>query len=80
MKLNREKYASKEFKNLWSKINRKSYYTVDFDDQEIIEKSIQLINKNLTVKTLKARITEGNMQQFCEVILHFEKLLQLNHI
>lgn len=62
LKLNREKYASKEFKNLWSKINRKSYYTVDFDDQEIIEKSIQLINKNLTVKTLKARITEGNMQ------------------
>lgn len=62
LKLNREKYASKEFKNLWSKINRKSYYTVDFDDQEIIEKSIQLINKKLTVKTLKARITEGNMQ------------------
>lgn len=61
LKLNREKYASKEFKSLWSKINRKSYYTVDFDDQEIIEKSIQLINKNLTVKTLKARITEGNM-------------------
>jgi len=62
LKLNREKYASKEFKNLWSKINRKSYYTVDFDDQEIIEKSIKLINKNLTVKTLKAHITEGNMQ------------------
>ncbi|WP_258863721.1 restriction endonuclease [Enterococcus durans] len=62
LKLNREKYASKEFKNLWSKINRKSYYTVDFDDQEIIEKSVQLINKKLTVKTLKARITEGNMQ------------------
>ncbi len=61
LKLNREKYASTEFKSLWSKINRKSYYTVDFDDQEIIEKSIQLINKNLTVKTLKARITEGNM-------------------
>lgn len=62
LKLNREKYASKEFKNLWSKINRKSYYTVDFDDQEIIEKSIQVIDKNLTIKTLKARITEGNMQ------------------
>ncbi|ASE35448.1 type III restriction-modification system endonuclease [Mammaliicoccus sciuri] len=61
LKLNREKYASAEFKQLWSKINRKTYYTVDFDDQEIIEKSIQLINKSLTVMTLKARITEGNM-------------------
>ncbi len=62
LKLNREKYASSEFKQLWSKINRKTYYTVDFDDEDIINKSINLINKNLTVTTLKANITEGNMQ------------------
>lgn len=62
LKLNREKYASSEFKQLWSKINRKTYYTVDFDDEDIINKSISLINKNLTVTTLKANITEGNMQ------------------
>ena len=43
------------------KINRKSYYIVDFDDQEIIDKSIEEINKSLTVTTLKAYITEGNM-------------------
>lgn len=61
LKLDKEKYASSEFKNLWSKINRKSYYTVDFDDQEIIGKAIELINKELTVTTLKAHITEGNM-------------------
>lgn len=61
LKLNTEKYASQSFKNLWSKINRKSYYTVDFEDDEIIEKSIEQINKELTVATLKARVTEGNM-------------------
>lgn len=61
LKLDRDKYSSSKFKNLWSKINRKSYYTVDFDDQEIIDKSVHLINQNLTVKTLKARITEGSM-------------------
>lgn len=61
LKLNKERYASSEFKQLWSKINRKSYYTVDFDDQEIIDKAIELVNKELTVTTLKARITEGNM-------------------
>lgn len=61
LKLNKEKYASTEFKNLWSKINRKSYYTVDFDDQEIIDKSIELIDRELTVATLKAHVTEGNM-------------------
>lgn len=61
LKLNHEKYASQLFKNLWSKINRKSYYTVNFEDDEIIEKSIKQINKELTVATLKARVTQGNM-------------------
>ncbi|MBZ6016017.1 type III restriction-modification system endonuclease [Leuconostoc gelidum] len=61
LKLNDEKYASQSFKNLWSKINRKSYYTVNFEDDEIIEKSIKQINKELTVATLKARVTQGNM-------------------
>lgn len=61
LKLNTEKYNSSTFKDLWSKINRKTYYTVDFDDQEIIEEAITRINKNLTVTTLKARITEGEM-------------------
>ncbi|RIO28295.1 DEAD/DEAH box helicase [Staphylococcus saprophyticus] len=61
LKLIKEKYASSEFKDLWSKINRKSYYTVDFDDQEIIDKAIELINKELAVTALKAHITEGNM-------------------
>lgn len=61
LKLNNEKYASQSFKNLWSKINRKSYYTVNFEDDEIIEKSIKQINKELTVATLKARVTQGNM-------------------
>lgn len=61
LKLNNEKYAGQSFKNLWSKINRKSYYTVNFEDDEIIEKSIKQINKELTVATLKARVTQGNM-------------------
>lgn len=61
LKLNNEKYASQSFKNLWSKINRKSYYTVNFEDNEIVEKSIKQINKELTVATLKARVTQGNM-------------------
>lgn len=61
LQIDKKKYASSEFKDLWSKINRKSYYTVDFDDEEIISKSIEEINKSLTVATLKAYITEGNM-------------------
>ncbi|MDR3241989.1 MAG: DEAD/DEAH box helicase family protein [Lactobacillaceae bacterium] len=62
LKLNRERYASQEFKNLWAKINHKSYYTVDFDDEEIIKTAIDRINRDLTVAILKAKITEGSMK------------------
>lgn len=61
LKLDKAKYAGTEFKHLWSKINRKTYYTIDFDDKEIINKSIYQINQNLIVTKLKVHITEGNM-------------------
>lgn len=62
LKLDREKYASQAFKDLWKKINHKSYYTVDFDDDEIIEASIRAIDKGLTVTKLKASITAGALE------------------
>lgn len=62
LKLDKEKYASKEFKTLWSKINRKTYYTVDFDDDEIIAAAVKRINDELTVTTLKATVTTGSLK------------------
>lgn len=62
LKLNKEKYASQAFKDLWSKINRKTYYTVDFDDNEILTHAIERINHDLAVTKLKATVTTGYLK------------------
>ncbi|MGH2277494.1 DEAD/DEAH box helicase, partial [Streptococcus uberis] len=41
--VNKENLAKKEFLSLWNKINHKSTYQVNFDDEELIEKSVAAI-------------------------------------
>lgn len=38
---------TESFKNFWSKINKKTYYDITFDETELVEKSIEEINNNL---------------------------------
>lgn len=52
-KIDDDKLYSKEFKNLWAKINQKTYYTVKFKSNELIENAAAAINKNLKVKEIK---------------------------
>lgn len=59
LNLNHEKFASKEFKNLWEKINTKTYYTVAFDEGKLIEACVKSINRNLRVSQTLVTITEG---------------------
>jgi len=59
LNLNHEKFASKEFKALWEKINTKTYYTVSFNEDKLIERCIHSLNKNLRVLTTQIVITEG---------------------
>ena len=42
-----DKLAMPEFKALWSRINVKSVYIVDFDTEELIQKSIAALNSKL---------------------------------
>ncbi len=58
----------RKFKELWNLINKKSIYEIDFDTNELIEKSIESINKNLKLNFVKAKITEA------EQIEKFEKI------
>jgi type III restriction enzyme len=55
-------FAKKEFQDLWNKIKVKTAYTVDFDDNELIKKSIQSIDKNLVIKKINIVITEGEQK------------------
>lgn len=62
LKLNDAKLQMKEFKALWSKINAKSAYVVDFDTNELIEKSIRALNKDLRVSQIFFKIEHGEMK------------------
>jgi type III restriction enzyme len=57
-----ENFAKKEFQDLWKKIKVKTVYEVDFDSEELIKKSVEAINKNLTVKKILVHITEGEQR------------------
>ena len=50
----------KEFKALWNEINHRYVYTVHYDSEELIQKSISAINKELDVTQLKYVVTTGS--------------------
>lgn len=59
LNLDQEKFASKKFKELWDHINEKTYYTVEFDEDELVKKCIDSLNKNMRVTKTEVIITEG---------------------
>lgn len=61
LKVNDSKLQMKEFKALWSKISSKSAYVVDFDTNELIEKSIRALDKELRVSQIFFKVEHGEM-------------------
>ena len=58
-----DKLAMPEFKALWSRINSKSVYVVDFDTQELIQKAILALNDNLNVSKIYFKVESGSMEE-----------------
>lgn len=58
-----DKLAKPEFKALWSKINSKSVYVVDFDANELIKKSIDALDNKLRVSKIYFKVTSGEMNE-----------------
>ena len=56
-----EKLNSKEFKALWSRINAKSVYVVNFDTDELVKKSIATLDSKLRVAKIYFKIESGSM-------------------
>ena len=56
-----EKLNSKEFKALWSRINSKSVYVVDFDTDELVRKAIAALNSKLRVSKIYFKVETGQM-------------------
>ena len=63
LKLDENKLAMKEFKELWKKINSKSIYVVDFDTEELIEKAVNALDQKLVVTKLQFKVESGVMNK-----------------
>ncbi|MDU1027881.1 MAG: DEAD/DEAH box helicase family protein [Clostridiales bacterium] len=61
LQVDEEKLAMPEFKALWSKINAKSVYVVDFDTDELIRKSIASLDAKLHVSKIYFQVESGVM-------------------
>lgn len=52
-----------EFKALWSKINAKSVYIVDFDTDELVQKAIASLDAKLRVAKIFFKVESGVMEE-----------------
>lgn len=61
LQVDEDKLAMPEFKALWSRINAKSVYVVDFDTKELIQKAIISLNSKLRVSQILFQVETGIM-------------------
>ncbi len=62
LQVDSEKLNCKEFQVLWSKINSKSIYIVDFDTDELIKKAIVSLNSKLRVSKIYFKVESGQIK------------------
>ena len=63
LEVDESKLAMPEFKALWSKINSKSIYVVDFDADELVRKSIDSLDRKLRVSKIYIKVETGTIEQ-----------------
>ncbi|MES9875150.1 MAG: hypothetical protein ABW146_18775 [Candidatus Sedimenticola sp. 6PFRAG7] len=54
-----DNFEKKEFQELWSRINRKAVYRVDFESNELIKKAISALDSQLRVTPLQYTVQTG---------------------
>lgn len=63
LQVDEEKLNSKEFRALWSRINAKSVYVVDFDTEELVRKAIAALDAKLHVSKIYFKVETGSMSE-----------------
>ena len=56
-----EKFAKKEWQDLWKKINTRTFYQVNFDTSELVKKAIAEIDKSLSVTQIRIVVETGSL-------------------
>jgi type III restriction enzyme len=59
MKLNKERFNSKDFQTLWGKIKTRTIYQVSFNPKELITNSIHSLDEKLHVEPLVVSVTSA---------------------
>ncbi len=59
----KNKFDKQEFQNLWKKINTKTYYTVDFETDELIKNAIKEIDDHLAVSEIRIMVGSGELEK-----------------
>jgi type III restriction enzyme len=55
-------FEKREFQDLWNQINHKAVYSVQFDSEELIAKSIKAIDHELDIAPLQYLVTSGEQK------------------
>ena len=63
LQVDQEKLNSKEFQALWSRINAKSVYVVNFDTDELVRKAVAALDAKLRVSKIYFRVETGSMNE-----------------
>lgn len=65
--LNQENFAKKEFQELWTRINHKAVYQVEFDSTELVRKCIAALDTHLNVAALQYMVQAGEQRAALDV-------------
>lgn len=63
LKVNPDKLAMPEFQALWSKINARTAYVVDFDTDELVCKAVAALDSKLRVPKIFFKVETGSMKE-----------------
>ena len=63
LELDRSKLGMPEFQKLWANINTKSAYVVDFDQDELIQKAVEALDRELRVSKIEVKVETGTMTE-----------------
>ncbi len=61
-----DNFSKKEFKELWSKINRKAAYTVQFETKELVKNCIKTLDAELNVTRMQYTVERGEQKEKAE--------------
>ncbi|MBQ7814790.1 MAG: DEAD/DEAH box helicase family protein, partial [Thermoguttaceae bacterium] len=61
--LDRTKFESKEFQELWERVRPKSYYTVAFDSDELIKNAISALQRPIKIAPAFLTVEEGALEK-----------------